>query len=508
MKTKQILLSVTLSLLLLACNSSSSKTDTTPEKNEKISVPKKIGVSIPKSLQKNRTNTAPQKVSDEASTATPSMGYMQLIDSISQLNSTKKEIEIELLVISHIMGDITQYCDGTPLDSTCTIPKGKLSLTLDNELVDAINEIEPNSIEEEGQTQILDKIEFTQYNETKAFQYSFKIFDEDEKSNSNIQWSKDEKHIRSAYEGYENTKLAYSSSINYDEFSNTNKKMTVNDSALNPDGKHEDFHFSITDKGNKNYTIKANDNFELGKFSSLGELSKKGGYLIFTGEYDGEKFAEKETFDAMGNLLSSSFCDSSMSCSLEDPTTWQASGAEEPYFEEDFNIDDTEEFEITPLNVTGGNLKGEYYFLLDSAQLPQDIGIDEMNMPMIEKAIVGEIYNFDGKLVASLSNSKYKKELNSLLLVEVVFNDNKEPTFNAVEKKDMPTLTIATSNEVPMPVENNESTAVCTTEYAPVCASVKVQCVTTPCEAVEQTFGNLCELNSNPNATYLRDGEC
>ena len=90
MKTKQILLSVTLSLLLLACNSSSSKTDTTPEKNEKISVPKKIGVSIPKSLQKNTTNTTPQKVSDEASTATPSMVYMHLIDTISQLNSTKK----------------------------------------------------------------------------------------------------------------------------------------------------------------------------------------------------------------------------------------------------------------------------------------------------------------------------------------------------------------------------------------------------------------------------------
>ena len=49
---------------------------------------------------------------------------------------------------------------------------------------------------------------------------------------------------------------------------------------------------------------------------------------------------------------------------------------------------------------------------------------------------------------------------------------------------------------------------VCTQEYAPVCASVKIQCITQPCETVEETFSNTCVLNANPNATYLRDGEC
>jgi len=49
---------------------------------------------------------------------------------------------------------------------------------------------------------------------------------------------------------------------------------------------------------------------------------------------------------------------------------------------------------------------------------------------------------------------------------------------------------------------------ICTEKYAPVCAEVNVQCVTTPCESIEQTFSNKCYLNTNPNATYLRDGEC
>lgn len=49
---------------------------------------------------------------------------------------------------------------------------------------------------------------------------------------------------------------------------------------------------------------------------------------------------------------------------------------------------------------------------------------------------------------------------------------------------------------------------VCTHEYLPVCASVNIQCVTTPCETVEETFSNKCMFNANPNATYIKDGEC
>jgi len=53
-----------------------------------------------------------------------------------------------------------------------------------------------------------------------------------------------------------------------------------------------------------------------------------------------------------------------------------------------------------------------------------------------------------------------------------------------------------------------DGTVVCTKEYRPVCAKVAVQCITTPCESVEQTFSNRCLLDANPLARYFKDGEC
>jgi hypothetical protein len=49
---------------------------------------------------------------------------------------------------------------------------------------------------------------------------------------------------------------------------------------------------------------------------------------------------------------------------------------------------------------------------------------------------------------------------------------------------------------------------VCTMQYDPVCAEVQVQCVTTPCNPVKETFGNACMMNANKNAKYLYKGEC
>jgi len=50
--------------------------------------------------------------------------------------------------------------------------------------------------------------------------------------------------------------------------------------------------------------------------------------------------------------------------------------------------------------------------------------------------------------------------------------------------------------------------AACTKEYMPVCGKVTVSCDTRPCETTEKEFSNNCMLNANPNAIYLRDGEC
>lgn len=47
----------------------------------------------------------------------------------------------------------------------------------------------------------------------------------------------------------------------------------------------------------------------------------------------------------------------------------------------------------------------------------------------------------------------------------------------------------------------------CTMEYAPVCGEVQVQCVTTPCNPIKETFSNKCMMNAK-KAKYLYNGEC
>ena len=58
------------------------------------------------------------------------------------------------------------------------------------------------------------------------------------------------------------------------------------------------------------------------------------------------------------------------------------------------------------------------------------------------------------------------------------------------------------------PCPGTDSWTVCTQEYAPVCASVQVECIKAPCPPLEQTFGNKCMMNANKSATFLHDGEC
>jgi hypothetical protein len=56
-------------------------------------------------------------------------------------------------------------------------------------------------------------------------------------------------------------------------------------------------------------------------------------------------------------------------------------------------------------------------------------------------------------------------------------------------------------------VFTQELPKVCTKEYMPVCGKVAVQCITTPCPAVEQTFGNTCTAQA-AGATDIVTGEC
>jgi hypothetical protein len=49
---------------------------------------------------------------------------------------------------------------------------------------------------------------------------------------------------------------------------------------------------------------------------------------------------------------------------------------------------------------------------------------------------------------------------------------------------------------------------VCAEIYAPVCATVNVQCIKAPCPPVQQTFPSSCNACHNPLVTEYGQGEC
>lgn len=56
-------------------------------------------------------------------------------------------------------------------------------------------------------------------------------------------------------------------------------------------------------------------------------------------------------------------------------------------------------------------------------------------------------------------------------------------------------------------VSATTDTVACTTDYAPVCGSVQVQCITAPCTPVRQIFSNSCMANAS-HATSITTGAC
>src|SRR3990167_5624989 len=47
----------------------------------------------------------------------------------------------------------------------------------------------------------------------------------------------------------------------------------------------------------------------------------------------------------------------------------------------------------------------------------------------------------------------------------------------------------------------------CTMEYNPVCGAKPIVCITTPCNPIQQTYGNRCTMQAD-GAVYLHDGAC
>lgn len=56
--------------------------------------------------------------------------------------------------------------------------------------------------------------------------------------------------------------------------------------------------------------------------------------------------------------------------------------------------------------------------------------------------------------------------------------------------------------------ETMKQAQACTLEYAPVCGLVQVQCITTPCDPVPETFSNGCAACARGNVISYTEGEC
>lgn len=59
-----------------------------------------------------------------------------------------------------------------------------------------------------------------------------------------------------------------------------------------------------------------------------------------------------------------------------------------------------------------------------------------------------------------------------------------------------------------MCTEEQKQAEACTMQYEPVCGLVEVQCVTTPCDPVPETFGNACSACAQGNVISYTKGEC
>lgn len=56
--------------------------------------------------------------------------------------------------------------------------------------------------------------------------------------------------------------------------------------------------------------------------------------------------------------------------------------------------------------------------------------------------------------------------------------------------------------------EESKQVDACIEIYQPVCGLVEVQCITTPCPPVKQTFGNSCNACAQGNVISYEVGEC
>ena len=481
------LVSIGLSILLLGCGSESSSV----EQKKNISVPNKVDVNIPKVLQGgSKKQNSPEKAEeqneiDASSLTNNSRGYIALKNNISEAESTKQNLQVNLLLADKIMPQIQEACKDTPLGRTCEIESGELSFVLDTNMRREINQIvdledSDNLREHTDKRLTLGKTTFTQYDSLADYQYALfmdmtpieRNFDTDTSLyTQTIKWSKDENRVWSTHTN-EDKGSKSSMSLRYTkdkegktemeiddkhEFSTgstgikiATSSIMVDENGTIPSGdiislendtptvenRSGEFHFKISNK-NENFKIISNnsdfeDKREIGSSSSVGEISDQGGYLSFRGTFLENEYREKEKFDANSKIVFSGYCDSSQACDLDDESTWLTRG------DESFAI--PVEAKFVELSVTGGVLKTGLHLLL-----APNSSIDSLSSEDIFDQMIGEIFSSKSRATGTLNTKEYLNKLSELVIVYVNYSKEeenifKEPSFEVVTEQNRPLL--------------------------------------------------------------------
>ena len=291
--------------------------------DEKLSVPTKVSIEMPKALKSTKKRRRKEK----------SLAYSELKEDVAYLENLRIDVEVNLLFINQVIGDIEKRCKETSIKHLCTIPEYELFFTFDKNLSESYTALtNEKEIYEIGDEITYGEVSFIQYLDSAKYQYQLIIdtsFDKSEKSSQTVKWSKDERNILSSYKE-ETSTLKSEIKIDFSKKESGEKQMIVDDGFRDKeDNSSDSFHFEILKKSDPNQTYIVTSNSksinrlkEINSFDSTGELSNIGGFLRFNGVFNGDKLKEYETFDGEGNLLNVRYCYEYLDCNLEDESSW------------------------------------------------------------------------------------------------------------------------------------------------------------------------------------------
>ena len=455
-RVKTTLLSSSL-LLFTACGGggdSAPSSGSNPISVEKI-VPQNINIDIPDSLKSSRSsNDNSNKIGFQKvnTSSVPSYGYTQLKMTISEAEDAIFNIKENLVILNHLMPAILSECAGTALNEKCTIPAEVISLTIDSglksELAAVAVEFDKTPETLPNTTLVLGEVLYTHNDVSKNYQHNVVLDLQPTlsvlgqtltKDLEGVKWSDDENSIET-HSDYEDNDGHFTMHLTYHKNSDGSSLMKINDSFSNTE-LNGNFLLNIKDLNdiNKSVEVSSSGKFGLNTFNSTGKVSKNGGYLISKGSSSIINYAEKETFDATGNVLKNKFCDG-QECDLKNETTWhtfdasfeasEENGFDDSSFSEEFSAS-TEQIE---LNVTGTTLPTYTACELLAPDFSKVSTVDN-----IYNNSVGSIARFDDYSFGVLLNADYK---NSLASLRIFCNTPDNDEFHELLGNEKPTLSL------------------------------------------------------------------